>query len=73
MDLIKYTVEIEICAPKNVDIEDVRDYLDSLVKESDVAASNDIYAFGKVEITDEKEISIDEWNGEPVDEIDLEL
>lgn len=72
MKLRKYKVEIEICAPEHAEVEDLHEYINSLVRDSDVASLNDVYAIGAVEITDEGGITVEEWNGDPIDEVNLD-
>ena len=70
--LKKYKIEIELCAPDHATDEDILEYISSLTRESDLAAINDVFAVGNIEITDEEAITIEQWNGDPVDEIDVE-
>ena len=70
--LRKYKDEIELCAPASADIEDIYEYISAIAGDSDVSAVNDIFAIGDIEITEEGEVTVEEWNGDPVDEIDLE-
>ena len=69
--LRKYRIELELAAPASAEMEDIFDYISAIVRDSDVAAVNDIFAIGEIEITDDGEVSVEEWNGDPVDEIDL--
>ena len=70
--LKKYKVELELIAPACAEMEDIYEYISSMARDSDVAAINDVFAFGSIDIIDEGEITVEEWNGDPVDEIALE-
>jgi len=72
MKLRRFKIELELCGPGITTNEDVHEYINSLVRESDLAAINDIFAIGEIEILDDGECTVEEWNGDPVDEIDLE-
>ena len=70
--LKKYKVEFELVAPSNADMEDIFEYISAIARDSDISAINDIFAIGNIEITDDGETTVEEWNGDPIDEIDLE-
>ena len=70
-NLKKYTVEIEIAAPITADVEEVVEYIRSIMSDSDVAAENNVFAVGEVEVIDENVITIDEWNGD-IEKIELD-
>ena len=71
-DLKKFKVEIELCGPNIADANDVYEYIYALVKESDFSSLNDIFAIGEIKVIEGGEITMEEWNGDPVEEIDLE-
>lgn len=70
--LRKYKIEIELCGPEGATHEDVFEYVSALVRESDLAAINDIFAVGEIEVIDEGDITVEQWNGDPIDEVDVE-
>ena len=70
--LRKYKIELELAAPIGAEMEEVIDYINSIVRDSDIASVNDIFAVGDIDIIDEGEVTVEEWNGDPKDEIDLE-
>lgn len=71
-NLKKYKIEMELAAPAGADIEDIYEYVSSIARESDISAINDVFAVGEINVIEEGEITVEEWNGDPVDEIDLE-
>jgi len=70
--LTRFKIELELCGPEQASSEDVHEYIAALVKESDIAAINDVFAVGGIEVVEEGQCTIEEWNGDPVDEIDIE-
>ena len=70
--LRKYKIELELCGPEHASHEDVYEYISTLMRESDISAMNDIFAVGQIEVLDDGDVTVEEWNGDPVDEIDLE-
>ena len=70
--LRKFKIELELCGPDISSCEDAYEYISSLARESDISNINDIFAVGGIEVLDEGEITIEQWNGDPVDEIDVE-
>ena len=70
--LTKFKIELELCGPEQASNEDVYEYIAALLKESDIAAINDVFAVGSIEVVEEGQCTIEEWNGDPVDEIDIE-
>ncbi len=69
--LKKFKIELELCGPEEASHEDVYEYISSLVRESDLAAINDIFAVGDIEILCDGELTVEEWNEDPVDEASL--
>jgi hypothetical protein len=70
--LMRFKVELELCGPEHASHEDVYEYIASLMRESDIAAINDVFAVGQIEVEEDGECTVEEWNGDPVDEIDIE-
>lgn len=68
MKLHKYKIEVELCAPDHIEPEEVMEYMNSLVRESDVAAENDVFAIGTVVMIDDADTTVDEWNGDAPEE-----
>ena len=70
--LKKFKIELELCGPAEASQEDVYEYISALVRESDISAINDIFAVGTIEVLENGECTVEEWNGDPVEEIDIE-
>ena len=69
--LRKFKIELELCGPESASHEDVYEYISALVRDSDLSAINDIFAVGEIDVIDDGEVTVEEWNGDPVDEINL--
>jgi len=67
-----FKIELELCGPEETNSEDVYEYIKSLTRESDISDMNDIFAVGGIEVVEEGETTVEQWNGDPVDEIDVE-
>ena len=69
--LTKYKIELEVCAPEHSTCEDVYAFISSIARDSDVAEINDVFAIGNIEVVTEGAVTVDEWNGDAVDEAAL--
>ena len=70
--LMRFKIELELCGPEHTSHEDVYEYISALVRESDLSAINDVFAVGGIEVLEDGQCTVEEWNGDPVDEIDIE-
>ena len=65
-------VEIEVCAPTYATPEDVHAYVSEILNETDITSEvEEVYAFGEIEVREAGEITVEEWNGDLIDEADI--
>ena len=60
--LHKFKAEIEICGPEGTTLEEVYDFIYALIQHKDLEANQEALALGEVDVYDDGEMSLEEWN-----------